>query len=153
MVAPLMSHLICSSALIILIFLMPFYYFYIVDNMNTEMATRELKDIADYVSNSFGNLYFLANSTSSDVELRKDLSLPSNVQGAAFVVELVYDSDYSVQSAKAHLRDKVAVYADSWLPPGLNVDVAMSRVYSDMGTVTALCVSNSSGIWVGLSGE
>jgi hypothetical protein len=68
-----MSHLICTSALIVLIFLMPFYYFYIVDNMNTEMATRELKEIADYVSNSFGNLYFLANSTAMDVQLHKDL--------------------------------------------------------------------------------
>lgn len=148
-----MSHLICTSALIALIVLMPFYYFYIVDNMNTEMATRELKEIADYVSNSFGNLHFLANSTFSDVELHKDLSLPSNVQGVAFIVELVYDNlNYSGQSVKAHLRDKTAIYAVSWLPPGLNVDVAMSFVHSDRGAVAALCVSNATGTWVGLEG-
>ncbi len=149
----MMSHLICTSALIVLIFLMPFYYFYIVNNMNTEMATRELKEIADYVSNSFGNLYFLANSTSTDVQLHKDLSLPTSVQGEAFVVELVYDNvTFSGQSTRAHLRDKAGVYAISWLPPGLNVDVAMSIVHSDQGAVTALCVSNSTGTWVGFGG-
>lgn len=148
-----MSHLICSSALIILIFLMPFYYFYIVDNMNTEMAMREMKEIADYVSNSFGNLCFLANSTSSDVELYKGLSLPSNVQGAAFIVELVYDNvTYSGQSVRARLRDRPAVDGVSWLPPGLNVDAAMSLVHSDKGTVSAFCVSNLTGTWVGFKG-
>lgn len=148
-----MSHLICTSALIVLIFLMPFYYFYIVDNLNTEMAIRELKEIADYVANSFGNLNFLANSTSSDVELSKDLSLPSDVQGAAFIVELVYDNvTYLGQSVKAYLRDKVVVNAVSWLPPGLNVDVATSLIHSDRETVAAFCVNNATGTWVGLKG-
>ncbi len=148
-----MSHLICSSALIVLIFLMPFYYFYIVDNLNSEIAVRELKEIADYVSNSFGNLYFLANSTSSEVELQKDLSLPSSVQGEAFTVALLYDNvTLSGQSVEARLRDRSNVYAVSWLLPGLNVDVLISSVQSDEGATTALCVSNATGTWVGLEG-
>lgn len=150
MVAPLMSHLIATSALIVLIFLMPFYYFYIVDNMEAEMATRELKEIADYVSNSFGNLYFLTNSTSFDLHLSKALTLPTVVQNQAFIVQLVYDNGtFQGQSAKAYLRDDVRVYAVSWLPPGLNVDVATSSVQSDQGVVAAVCVSNATGIWVG----
>lgn len=129
---------------------MPFYYFYVVDNMNNEIATRELKEMADYVSNSFGNLYLLANSTSNDVELSKNLNLPSSVQGGAFTVELVYDSGtYVGQTVKACLLDHTAIYAVSWLPPGLNVDVASSLVYSDQGAVTALCFDNATGTWVG----
>ncbi len=132
---------------------MPFYYFYIVDNLNNEMVTRELKEIADYVSNSFGNLYFLANSTSNNVELSKDLNLPSSVQGAAFTVELVYDNVTHVgQTVKSCLRGHAATYAVSWLPPGLNVDVASSSVDSDQGAVTALCFNNATGTWVGFGG-
>ncbi len=122
--------------------------------MNGEIATRELKEIADYVSNSFGNLYYLANSTSVNVQLHKALNLPSFVQGEPFRVELVYNNvTFSGQSVKAHLSNDAGIYAVSWLPPGLNVDLTMSSMNSDQGAVNVLCFSNTSGTWVGFGGE
>ncbi|MBE0512904.1 hypothetical protein IBX38_07630, partial [Candidatus Bathyarchaeota archaeon] len=90
MPAPTMSHVICISALITLIFVMPLFYFNVVDNINVEMMERELKEVADYVSNSLGNLYILANSTNCDVLLKKKLDLPSSIRDSTYYVEIVY---------------------------------------------------------------
>ncbi|MCK4477026.1 hypothetical protein KAU88_00655 [Candidatus Bathyarchaeota archaeon] len=152
MVAPLMSHVICTSALIVLIFVMPFYYFYIIDNVNVEMMKRELKEVADYVSNSLGNLYFLANSTNCDVVLQKDLDLPSSIRDSTYFVEIVYQNG-SAQFVRARLKDNSWNYADSWLLPGLKAYQEDCLVESSERLVVAGCVSNSTGVWVWLGVE
>ncbi len=146
-----MSHLICTSALITLIFVMPFYYFYIIDNVNVEMMKRELKEVADYVSNSLGNLYYLANSTDSEVVLRKNLDLPSNIRDSVYYVEVVHLND-STQSIRARLKDNSGIYADSWLLPGLEAYQENWSVESSERIVVAECFSNSTGVWVWLTG-
>jgi hypothetical protein len=149
LVAPLMSHLICTSALIMLIFVMPFYYFYIVDNVNAEMMTRELKEVADYISNSVGNLYFLANSTDSETVLQKNLALPSSIRDATYYVELV-SSDGLAQSIRARLKDDSGIYVDSWLLPGLKAYPGNYSIESSEREVVAECLSNSTGVWVSI---
>ena len=57
MPAPTINHLICTAALIVLIIVMQFFYMQIVSNVRAEVIRRELKDIADHVSNTFSNLY------------------------------------------------------------------------------------------------
>jgi hypothetical protein len=149
LVAPLMSHLICTSALIMLIFVMPFYYFYIIDNVNVEMMKRELKEVADYISNSVGNLYFLANSTDSATMLQKSLALPSSIRDETYFVEMV-SSAGSAQSIRARLKGESGVYADSWLLPGLKAYHSNCSIESSERAVVAECISNSTGVWVWL---
>jgi len=120
--APTMSHLIATSALIMLIFTMQVFYFYVVDNIGEEMTRRELKEIADYVSDTVANLYFLVNSTNhSNVTLRKTLSLPTEIADSSYRIQILNDTDGSAQSVLAFLEDKSWLNANSWLPPGLTV--------------------------------
>jgi len=72
---------------------MPLFYSYAIDNINVEMKERELKEVADYISNSFGNLYLLAKSTNCDVLLKKKLDLPSSIRDSIYYVEVVYDPE------------------------------------------------------------
>lgn len=151
MVAPLMSHLICTSALIALIVLMPIYYFYIADNVNVDMTERELKEVADYVSNSVENLYILANSTDSEVTLRKDLDLPSAIRKETYLIEITSDEESgSALYVEARLKEQPTISADSWLLPGLNADLESCLIESGEKSVFAEFISNSTGSWVAL---
>ncbi len=86
MPSPTMSHLIATSALILLIFTMQVFYFYVVDNIWVEMTQREMKEITDYVSDTIANLYFLVNSTNyPNVTLQKALNLPTEIAGRVFL--------------------------------------------------------------------
>lgn len=141
------SHVICSVALIALIFTMQFYYTYVVDNLWEEMVQRELKEIADYVSDTLANLYFLANSTNYDVILEKDLNLPPDVRDSTYVVEIVNQSN-SAQNIYARLEDKSWIDATSWLLPGLKVDNRNQVIASGRKAVVAGCLRNSTGVYV-----
>lgn len=149
MPAPPISHVICSTALIALIFTMQFYYTYVVDNIREEMARRELKEIADYVSDTLANLYFLANSTNCDVTLEKTIPLPTDVRDSTYVVQIVFDEiDRSAQSIDAHLEDKSWVSATSWILPGLKVGDQNKAVRVGGRAVIAGCLRNSTGVYV-----
>jgi len=114
------SHVICTAALVILIFTMQFYYLHVVDNIWVEMVERELKEIADYVSDTLANLYFLANSTKGDVTLEKTLSLPSDVRDSTYMVKIEKNATTGLaQSIHAYLKGRSGVDATSWILPGL----------------------------------
>ena len=149
MPAPAISHLICSTALIILIFVMPFFYVVAVDNIRVDMIRRELREIADYVSNTIANLYFLVNSTEVlDVSLQKELVyLPSNVENFVYVLRIV-ESNGSALKVTAYLRDRPSVAADAWLAPGLKVDNKRSSIVSCGWTVVVGCFRNNRGVYV-----
>ena len=150
MPAPTMSHIICSSALIVLILVMPTFYFYVTDNLNVEMMERELKEVADYISNSLGNLYLLANSTNCDVMLEKRLDLSSSIRGSTYYVEIVYNrSDGSAQYVKACSKASSGIYADSLILPGPKADNKTGCVVeSGAKTVVAGCSRNGTGTYV-----
>jgi len=147
--APAISHLICSTALIILIFVMPFFYAIAVDNIRVNMIRRELREIADYVSNTIANLYFLVNSTEVlNVSLQKELIyLPSNIENFVYVLKIV-ESNGNALKVTAYLRDKSSIAADAWLAPGLKVDNARSFIVSCGWTVVVGCFRNSTGVYV-----
>jgi len=151
MVAPTISHVICTTALIALIFMMQFSYFYVVDNIREEMTKRELKEIADYVSDTLANLYFLANSTNRDVELQKTLSLPSDIKGSTYLMEIVFNNETLLaQGVHAYVKDRSWIDATSWLLPGLRVDGQYETVESGGKTVVAGCrhISTSVYVWI-----
>lgn len=147
MPAPTMSYLICSMALVALIFAMPFFYFYAVDNIQVEMTRRELKEISDYVSDTLENLYFLANSTNYDVSLEKALSLPSVIMDSTYIVNIVNGSGGLAQKIRTYLKDKSSIYADSWLLPGLKVNET-NYIESGEKTIVAGCSRVGTDIYV-----
>jgi len=148
-----MSHIICISALIALIFVMPLFYFSVVGNINAEMTERELKEVADYVSNSLGNLYLLANSTDCNVLLKKGLDLPSSIRDSTYYVEIVYNhSDGSAQYVNAYSKDSSEIHADSLILPGPKADNETGCIIeSGEKTVIAGCTRNGTGVYVWLT--
>ena len=148
MPAPAISHLICTMGLVMLIFVMPFFYAIVVNNIRVDMVRRELKEIADYVSNTLGNLYFLVNSTGySDVSLEKELVyLPSTVENSVYTVE-IEGSGGNASKVTTYLKDMPSVAADAWLVPGLKVTVENS-IESGGRTVVAGCSQNGTGVYV-----
>lgn len=151
MVSPTISLAICTGALIVLIFTMQSFYFIVVDNVWAEMATRELKEIADYVSDTLANMYFLVNSTSSNVTIEKTLSLPSNVRDSTYIVEIVFDEQNLTKYANVHFKVKSRISATSWLLPGLKVDRAQCEgIESGEKIVVAGCrrVNTDFYVWI-----
>ena len=153
MPAPIISHLICSIALIALIFVMQFSYFYIVENIQIEMIKRELKEVADYVSHTLENLRFLVNSTTENISLEKELSLPPIIKGSIYVVEILGNVD-SASSISAYLKDRFFIRADSWLIPGLKI-LGLSYVESGEKKIIAGCRREGVDIyvWIQSGGE
>jgi len=150
----MISHLICTTALIILIFMMQFSYTYVVDNIWAEMVERELKEIADYLSDTLANLYFLANSTSGDITLEKALNFPSDIRGATYFVEIVNDTATgSAQYIHAYLKGKPWISATSWLLPGLGVNNKSEIIESGGKAVVAGCSRVSMNVYVWIAKE
>ena len=141
MPAPTITHLICTAALIVLIIVMQFFYMQIVSNVRAEVIRRELKDIADHVSNTFSNLYYLLNSSSSTGILRKTLEVPEKVEEILYYIQINYDtSSNEAESIKVCLVSDNSIYAVSWLTPGLKVDASMSLiVLSSENDIFACC--------------
>jgi len=135
------SHVVCTAALVILIFTMQFYYLHVVDNIWVEMVERELKEIADYVSDTLANLYFLANSTKTEVTLIKTLSLPSDVRDSTYIVKIVKNEATGfAQSIHVYLKGRSGVDATSWILPGLKIDEKeYTPIESGGKTVVAGC--------------
>ena len=149
MPAPTMSHLIATSALIILIFTIQVFYFYVVDNIGEEMTRRELKEIADYVSDTITNLYFLVNSTNHpNVTLQKTLNLPTEIADSSYRIQILNDTDGFAKSVLAFLENKSWLNANSWLPPGLKVEESVPILIN--GTVLAGCRWSSGNTYVWL---
>lgn len=135
-------------ALVMLIFVMPFFYAIVVDNIRSDMIRLELKEITDYVSNTLANLYFLVNSTdSSDVFLEKELLyLPYTVENSIYIVK-IDGSGGNASKITACLKDRSWVEVDAWLVPGLKVGEENS-VESGGRTVVSGCSRNSMGVYV-----
>jgi len=147
--APTMSHLICTGALIVLIFAIQFSYVYVVDNLWAEMVERQLKEIADYVSDTLANLYFLANSTSSDITLEKVLSLPSDVRGSTYWVEIEKNATTGfANKIYIYLARRSRIDAASWLLPGLMRDENAYAIESGGKSVVAGCSRVTGNVYV-----
>ena len=148
MPAPTISHLICTSALIILILVMPVFYSIVINNIQTDIMKRELKEIADYVSNTLANLYFLVNSTSClDVNLTKELVyLPSTVENYVYVVK-IWGVGKNASKIVTYLKNRPGIMMDAWLTPGLYRDKPPYFVESGRKIVVG-CNRNATGVYV-----
>jgi hypothetical protein len=113
--------------LVVLILVMPYFYSIERDRIATGIAELELREIADYTSNTLANLYFLANSTNNlEINLTKQvLYLPLTIQDSFYSLS-VTSVDGNASKITASLEDRPSVSADSWLIPGLKADVTSS---------------------------
>jgi hypothetical protein len=152
MPSPTISYLICTTALVILIFVMPFFYSMTVEFIQVDMITRELREIADYVSNTIANLYYLVNSTDvHEVSLQKELVyLPSDIENFLYILKISGKNGYA-SNVTAYLKTRPSVAAVAWLAPGLKIDGARSFVESCGLPVVAGCFRNRDGVfvWIG----
>ena len=150
MVAPAVSHVIGTTGLIVLIFVLPLFYGNVVDNIERDVIEKELKEIADYTSNTIENLYFLVNSTNSDnISLEKELVyLPSRVENYVYRIEFVGDENSSVIFVHSSLVDDDSVSAKSWVPPGLYLDFANRDIEVGDAIVVVGCNRNATGAFV-----
>jgi len=146
--APTIGHIICTTGLIALIFVMPFFYFFVVDNIEGDMIVKELREVANYVSDTLANLFFLVNSTNhGDVSLEKELIyLPSAVENSVYILRIV-ESGGNATKITAYLKNKSSIVADSWLIPGLKVG-ADNYIESGGRKVVAGCNRNGTGVYV-----
>ena len=141
MPAPTITHIICTTALIALIIVMQFFYMQIISNVQAEVIRRELKDIADHVSNTFSNLYYLLNSSSSNGIIRKALEVPEKVEEILYYIQINYNaSTNEANSIRVYLVSDNSIYAVSWLTPGLKVNTSMNLiVLSSENDIFACC--------------
>ena len=154
MAAPTMSHLIATSALIILIFTVQVFYSYVVDNIREEMSEIELKELADYVADTLGNLYFLVNSTNIDTVMEKTLNLPLEVGDQIYRMEILQDPNNISTGVGAYFLDMSWLNVTAWLPPGLKVDTGQTQAIQSGGrTVVAGCNRDSSDVYVWIAYE
>lgn len=151
MPSPTISHLICSMALITLIFVMPVFYFVVVENLQVQMVKHELKEVADYVANTIENLYILANSSNTDVILKKELNIPRTIRDTFYTIEILNKSDGSASQVCASIGTTKSIKAYSWLIGGLKVEAAAVSVRSSEENVFVECKRVGSDIYVGIS--
>ena len=153
MTAPAISHLIGTIGFIVLIFVLPLFYFNIVTNVETDVMSREMQEIVDYTSSTVENLYFLVNSTNSqDLTMEKELLyLPSYVEDSVYVLELVMnETNGEGLCVRAFLKNDDSVESRSWLIPGLTVIENMKIVESIDQSVFVGCSKNLTDTYIWL---
>lgn len=150
MPAPTIGYVICAMSLVALIFVMPVFYTIVVQNIEGDMMTRELREIADYVSNTIANLYYLIDSHGPDsTSLEKTLVyLPYTVEDSIYILEIVA-SGANASKVSAYLKNKPSIAGDSWLVQGLKVS-ADNHIESCERTVLAGCTRNDTGVYAWL---
>jgi hypothetical protein len=131
------------------IFTVQVFYFRVVDNIWVDMVRRELKEITDYVADTIANLYFLANSTSASSLLEKTLSLPLEIEGSRYTIEIMRDQSNYAQMVKAVLLDRSWLNVTSWVPRGLLVNTGKTQIIQSMGRTSLVgCQRVSSNVYV-----
>jgi len=149
MAAPTLSHLILTGALIAVIFTVQVFYFYVVDNISSEMLKRELRELTDYVADTIANLYLLLNATNTNPPLEKSLKLPLDVGGSFYSLEILRDADNNALTVKGAIQRKSWLNVTSWLPRGLKVDTSRTQIIGYSGkTAVVGCRREASIIYV-----
>jgi hypothetical protein len=149
MAAPTLSHLILTAALIGIIFTVQVFYFYVVDNISSEMLKRELRELTDYVADTVANLYLLFNATNTNPPLEKSLKLPIDIGGSFYAIEITRDASNNAQSVKGAIQKKSWLNVTSWLPRGLKVDTSRTQTIGySVKTAVVGCRRDASVIYV-----
>jgi len=155
MAAPTLSHLILTGALIAVVFAVQVFYFYVVDNISSEMLRRELRELTDYVADTVANLYLLLNATNTNPPLEKSLRLPLDVGGSFYSLDITYDAGNNAQTVKGVIQGKSWLNVTSWLPRGLKVDTMKTQTIGySVKTAVVGCqrVASNVYVWIAYKG-
>jgi hypothetical protein len=138
-------------ALVVLILVLPSFFIMERDNVAEEMATRELKEISDYTSNTLENLFLLANSTDCEnLKITKELIyLPQKVEGSTYMLNISSVDGVTGSQVIASLTDGSGAIGTSWLVPGLKIVPNNSLTIGNY-TLQAVCQRDETGfcIWI-----
>lgn len=150
MAAPTLSHIILAGALIAVVFTVQIFYFYVVDNISSELLRRELKELTDYVADTITNLYVLLNATNTNPPLEKSLKLPVDIGGSFYTLEITSAANTNdALSVKGAIQGKPGLNVTSWLPRGLKVDVSKTQAIGySVKTAVAGCLRVASNVYV-----
>ncbi len=145
MPAPAISHLICSGALVMLIFLLPIFYSTVANDIRAGMTQKELKEISDYVSSTLANLFFLVNSSNvREITMQKSLIfLPSVVEDSIYILRIEAAGSDVIQIS-TFLKGSPSVVGSAWIGPGLKV-TNQNTIESGGRNVLAGCTRNATG--------
>ena len=140
-------------ALVVLIIIMPVFYSNIQDDIKVDVVEMELKEIADYVSNTFSNTYFLLNSSDiSNINITKRLVyLPTEVESYTFGINFE-ENESNVVGVTTYLIDRPYVNATAWISPGLKVG-EIDAIESGRGIVEAGCYKSGNEVFLLLKYE
>jgi hypothetical protein len=149
MPSPTISHLICTAALLLLIFVLPIAYFPVIENVQASMMAKELKEVADYVANTFENLYLLTrNASGVYVFVKKELRIPRMIKDSFYSVEIVRDSNGYALGIHAYMDGKPYISGESWLIGGLKVKDVLIVDSSFSGLIFACCERRGGEVYV-----
>jgi len=152
MAAPTLSHIILAGALIAVVFTVQVFYFYVVDNISSEMLRRELKEVTDYVADTIANLYLLLNATNTNPPLEKSLKLPVDIGGSFYTLRILNDTNGNAQSVQGAVQGKPGLDVTSWLPRGLKVDLSKTQAIGySVKTAVVGCLRVASNVYVWLA--
>jgi hypothetical protein len=152
MAAPTLSHIILAGALIAVVFTVQVFYFYVVDNISSEMLRRELKEVTDYVADTIANLYLLLNATNTNPPLEKSLKLPVDIGGSFYTLRILNDTDGNAESVQGDIQGKPGLSMTSWLPRGLKVDLSKTQAIGySVKTAVVGCLRAASNVYVWLA--
>ncbi len=112
------------------------------------MMAKELKEVADYVANTFENLYILSRN-SSYTTMKKELKIPRTIKDSYYVIEiLVNATDGSALGVRAYISGKSYINGEAWLIGGLKVDGLRVVDSSYSGVVFACCRRSGGDVFV-----
>ncbi len=115
------------------------FYAIAVNSLQIEMEKKELKETADYVSNTISSLFFLQNATIfSNATIEKELIyLPSAIENSIYILK-IDGIGGNASKVTAYLKNNISVSSYSWLSPGLRI-ASENSVQSGGRVVVAGC--------------
>jgi hypothetical protein len=122
-------HVIGTSAILMLFFVVANYYNGFYTNLNSEAYSAQLGQVGEYISSTLIDLVTLSQLTESDQFLTKDIAIPTTIGEKIYNISLI---TMTPSYGEAELMrvftsiDPLNIYATSDLPWSMNSSV---RIY------------------------
>jgi len=118
--SPVISHVIGTTTLIALFFIVTVYYTYSYSMIQDEVVETQLEEIAGYVSSNIVQLVSLTTLSGEDQFLIKELKIPRYVANSIYEVTIERYTDpisqEEVLRVRVYLTSRPSVYGVSYLP-------------------------------------
>ena len=161
MVHVVIPHIVGTVALITIFFIAGLYYNYVYSSLQTDVTTKKLKEVADYVASNIMDLISLCYLSSGDQSLNKTVTVPESIGNNIYTIAIANFSDPAAGEVlyvvRAYLTLSPSVYGESELPwtsgGGIRVDSSASSISAGVGSFIIWCRKTGDTITVGFSME